>query len=65
MKLLDSHSKRRHCVNYLLAHSVSDYQDSLAELYETGKGVGMDWREAVQSSENEKKKKKNAKRNQS
>lgn len=51
MKLLDSHSKRRHCVNYLLAHSVSDYQDSLAELYETGKGVGMDWKEAVQSSE--------------
>lgn len=53
MKLLDSHSKRRHCVNCLLAHSASEYQDSLAGLHGTGKGVGMDWREDVQGPENE------------
>lgn len=37
MKLLDSHSKQRHCVNCLHAQSPSEYQDSLAGLREQGK----------------------------
>lgn len=53
MKLLDSHSKQRYRVKCLLAHSTSEYQDSLAGFHGAGKGEGVDWREAVQCPENE------------